>query len=107
MRGTLQVRFGGETVGMIEAVDRTGLRFTYAPSWLARAAAFPISLSLPLRAESWFDAAAAWFGNLLPEAGARGAPLRRMCWPGCWPRIGLRKAGNGHARTAAFRAWTA
>lgn len=78
MNQDLSVRFGNELVGTIEADDRAGLRFAYAPTWLGREAAFPISLSLPLRAEAWVAEASAWFGNLLPEAGAREAVCGRL-----------------------------
>ncbi len=78
LNGPLSVRFGRETVGTIEGDDRSGLRFTYAPTWLTNSAAFPISLSLPLRIEPWAGEAAAWFGNLLPEAGARAAVCGRL-----------------------------
>lgn len=45
-----------------------GCRFAYAPDYLARAGAMPISLSLPLRAEPYGDVATrAFFDNLLQE----------------------------------------
>lgn len=61
----------------IEAVDipighlaqkDSGCRFTYAPDYLALADAMPISLSLPLREETYGDVEArAFFDNLLQE----------------------------------------
>lgn len=66
-----QVRLSGEPVGMIEALgDRT--RFTYLPSWLARADATPVSLTLPLRAEPYeSEGLHPFFDNLLPEGWYR------------------------------------
>lgn len=74
----LYVRFGRRTVGIIEADDTARIQFTYDPSWLSYVNAFPISVSLPLRSAPWTDAAAAWFANLLPEAGTRAAVCARL-----------------------------
>lgn len=61
------VRLAGQTVGIIEEVN--GLtRFTYAPEWLKRADASPVSLTLPLRAEPYeAKGLHPFFENLLPE----------------------------------------
>jgi len=61
------VRLDGVRAGWIEETD-TGTRFTYDADWLARPAAVPVSLTLPLRAEP-FDHASLhpFFENLLPE----------------------------------------
>jgi len=53
--------------GHIEETE-TGMRFTYAPEWLARADAQPVSLTLPLRAESYETKGLhPFFAGLLPE----------------------------------------
>ncbi len=77
MTGELEVRFEDGLVGLITADPE--FRLTYAAEWLARATAFPISVSLPLRSEPWGGpVAAAWFGNLLPEGAARQAVCGRL-----------------------------
>lgn len=62
-----QVKLSGQDVGIIEEVN--GLtRFTYAPKWLTRADASPVSLTLPLRAEPYETKGLhPFFENLLPE----------------------------------------
>jgi serine/threonine-protein kinase HipA len=55
-------------VGQLATDDDGSLRFAYAPSYLARGDAHPISLSLPLVEVPFKDQAArAFFQNLLPE----------------------------------------
>lgn len=77
MTGALVVRFENRTVGRIEA-DAL-FRFTYDADWLGSPRAFAISVSLPLRAETWVgDPARSWFANLLPEGGAREAVCLRL-----------------------------
>lgn len=45
-----------------------GLEFVYAPQWLKRKDAFPLSPRLPLREEAWIgDEVMFFFANLLPE----------------------------------------
>jgi serine/threonine-protein kinase HipA len=62
-----QVKLAGEPVGVIEEIDDS-TRFTYAPEWLARADAVPVSLTLPLRAEPYESKGLhPFFENLLPE----------------------------------------
>jgi serine/threonine-protein kinase HipA len=62
-----QVKLAGEPVGIIEEFDDS-TRFTYAPGWLARADAVPISLTMPLRAEPYESKGLhPFFENLLPE----------------------------------------
>lgn len=54
-------------VGQVEE-ERAGLAFSYAPGWLARADAFAISLTMPLREAPYpREVATPWFANLLPE----------------------------------------
>lgn len=64
-RGT--VSLAGEVVGTLEEIS-DGVRFTYAPAWLARPDALPISLTLPLRGEPYDSRGLhPFFENLLPE----------------------------------------
>jgi len=62
-----QVKLAGKPVGTIEEIgDQT--RFTYAPDWLARPDAVPISVTLPLRIEPYESRGLhPFFENLLPE----------------------------------------
>ena len=61
-----------ERVGELEQ-DASGLlRFTYAPAWLAKARAIPISKSLPLTSETYEGKRARpFFAGILPEEGPR------------------------------------
>jgi len=55
------------TVGTLRQVG-AALEFLYAPAWLARADALPLSPRLPLQAEAWRgDEVVFFFSNLLPE----------------------------------------
>lgn len=76
----LYVEYQGEVIGRAvvdEYTDR--FAFVYDSAWLARANAFPISASLPLRQEIWpADRAHVFFANLLPEGLAREAICNRL-----------------------------
>lgn len=62
-----EVRLDGVAVGVIEELE-SGSRFTYLPSWLARADRVPVSLTLPLREEPYESRGLLpFFDNLLPE----------------------------------------
>lgn len=70
----LTVYAGAERVGEIEG-RADGPRLIYDSDWLARADAFPISLSMPLVRREWdADIVTPWLMNLLPE----GEPLRAV-----------------------------
>jgi serine/threonine-protein kinase HipA len=62
-----RVKLAGEPVGVIEEFNGS-TRFTYAPEWLRRTDAVPVSLTLPLREEP-YEARGLhpFFENLLPE----------------------------------------
>lgn len=63
----LDVYLHDDRAGMLERLDGARLRFTYDPEWLS-AAGMPLSLSLPLREESYGDAdCRPFFAGLLPE----------------------------------------
>jgi serine/threonine-protein kinase HipA len=54
--------------GTIEETDDGEYRFTYAPDYLERADAQPVSLTLPLRAEPYVaEAMFPFFDGLIPE----------------------------------------
>ncbi|MCY0150201.1 type II toxin-antitoxin system HipA family toxin [Hoeflea sp. G2-23] len=57
-----------ETWPVAHLIDRDGIFLTYDPSWESRASAFPISLTMPLRAGPYgADQIMPWLANLLPE----------------------------------------
>lgn len=58
-------------VGEITLTDAAKIRFRYSRDWLASAASFPISISLPLEGETSESASHHFFANLLPEANVR------------------------------------
>src|SRR4051812_31655446 len=63
----LPVYFEEQLVGRIEESGQ-GLSFTYSPQWLADQQGFSISLSMPLKADTYpVETATPWFANLLPE----------------------------------------
>jgi serine/threonine-protein kinase HipA len=77
--GDLLVRFRDHDVGIVRAGLDGVMSFEYDATWLARDTAFPVSLSLPLRAGPHVGGAAhAFFANLLPEGGVRQAVCRRL-----------------------------
>lgn len=64
---TALVRIDGEPVGALREQGRE-VTFTYAPEWLDREDAVPVSLTLPLRAEPYVTPGLhPFFENLLPE----------------------------------------
>ena len=75
----LDVRFGARRVGGLDVSDPQRMVLTYDATWLGREDAFPISLSLPLRADPFVGGAAhQFFANLLPEGMARQAVCNRL-----------------------------
>ena len=68
----LTVYLTGEPVGSLVQDDSGLLEFSYAPGWLARPGAIPLSRSLPLRAESFIGKQARpFFAGILPEEEPR------------------------------------
>ena len=64
------VQLDGQLAGILEEDGELGERtiFRYAPQWLARPDAVPISLTLPLRDEPFVSRGLhPYFENLLPE----------------------------------------
>ena len=74
---TLTVHLNNEPVGTLEQ-DASGLlRFTYAPEWLERDNAAPLSRMLPLSPDPYENKhARPFFAGILPEAGPRAAIAR-------------------------------
>ncbi len=52
MNRTCQVNLNGQLVGHLTD-EGSETRFTYTPEWLALPSAVPVSLTLPLRPESY------------------------------------------------------
>ena len=64
----LPVYFEQRLVGRID-VDRNGPGFTYDPDWIALRGSFPISITMPLKADRIrSDIFLPWAANLLPKA---------------------------------------
>ena len=64
----LPVYFEQRLVGRID-VDRNGPGFTYDPDWVALRGSFPISITMPLKADRIAsDVFLPWAANLLPES---------------------------------------
>ena len=64
----LPVYFEQRLVGRID-VDRNGPGFTYDPDWVALRGSFPISITMPLKADRIAsDIFLPWAANLLPES---------------------------------------
>jgi len=75
----LFVQFGDDPVGRLRIDEGGRFCFAYDAPWRTNRDAFPISLSLPLRAEEYIGGSGhTFFANLLPEGGARQAVCRRL-----------------------------
>lgn len=70
----LLIHLNGRHVGRLEKRADGAIEFTYAPSWIEWEHSIPVSLSLPIREETYRGAAvSAVFENLLPDSD----PIRR------------------------------
>jgi len=75
----LGVFFEDRLVGSLDRQPDGRLAFEYAATWLAGAASFSVSVSLPLAPGRNIDLAApAFFANLLPEGQVRQALVRKL-----------------------------
>lgn len=74
----LRVWWRQQCVGSLHADRNDRMEFRYDARWLQDPAAFPVSLSLPLRPEPYGDAAHNFFANLLPEADVRARLCQRL-----------------------------
>ena len=71
----LQVLLNNEAVGILQKESSGAISFQYAPSWLKKEDALPVSLSLPLRDDTFRGLPVeAVFENLLPDSET----LRRL-----------------------------
>ena len=68
MTASVPVWFDGLAVGQVDVATDGSLSFRYADRWLQTAGAFPLSVTMPLRAEPYpSDVISPWLANLLPE----------------------------------------
>ncbi len=71
-RKNLNVFLGGDLVGMLEQDASGTTRFQYAPAWLDKPDAMPLSASLPLRPEPFSrNETRPFFAGVLPEEESR------------------------------------
>ncbi len=78
MTNALQVRIDGTLVGRLWLDNRKHFCFQYNEGWLATSR-IPLSLSLPLRREPYFDDEShSFFANLLPEEKMRAVIARNL-----------------------------
>jgi serine/threonine-protein kinase HipA len=74
---TLTVYLCGEPVGTLDQDSNDLLRFAYAPEWLSRRDAVPLSRMLPLAPQTYDTKhARPFFAGILPEEGPRTAIAR-------------------------------
>ena len=79
LKPKLDVYLRQALVGRLWLDERGRFAFQYEPAWLNAGNPFPLSLSLPLKAEPFIDdRARPFFSNLLPEAGVRQTLARRL-----------------------------
>jgi len=75
----LDVHFRDKLAGCLWLDERRRFVFQYDDGWLKSSGVFPLSLSLPLRQESFTDdAARPFFANLLPEGEVRELIARQF-----------------------------
>lgn len=85
MNGSLQVLMFDQPMGELAITGSQNPEdwyFTYQPDYLASATPVPLSVALPLQADTHQGAAVRnWFCNLLPEGGVRDAITARLRIP--------------------------
>lgn len=68
MTASVPIWFDDLAVGQIDVADDGSLSLRYADRWLQTAGAFPLSVTMPLRADPYpSDVISPWLANLLPE----------------------------------------
>lgn len=79
MKAALSIWWDGKLVGTLRLDEHGDMSFAYEPSWIADAAALPLSASLPKQAETFNRRACRpFFAGLLPEEGQREAVARAL-----------------------------
>lgn len=78
MASRLRVWWDGDLVGELDRGGGGAMYFQYDASWLGRADARSLSISLPLDDALYAAPARNWFANLLPEGAAREAIARAL-----------------------------
>ncbi len=73
------VKLAGQTAGTLEETAPGRIRFQYDPSWLRKAGATPVSVTLPMREEPYdSDGLHPFFSNLLPEGWLLEVSSKRL-----------------------------
>ena len=68
MTGSVPIWFDDLAVGQVDVAADGSLSLQYANRWLQTAGAFPLSVTMPLRADPYpSDVISPWLANLLPE----------------------------------------
>ena len=68
MTASVPIWFDGLAVGQVDVAADGSLSLRYADRWLQTAGAFPLSVTMPLRADPYpSDVISPWLANLLPE----------------------------------------
>lgn len=68
MKASVPIWFDDLAVGQVDVATDGSLSLRYAERWLQTAGAFPLSVTMPLRAEHYpSDVISPWLANLLPE----------------------------------------
>ncbi len=68
MTASVPIWFDGLAVGQVDVAADGALSMRYAERWLQTAGAFPLSVTMPLRADLYSsDVISPWLANLLPE----------------------------------------
>lgn len=68
MTASVPIWFDGLAVGQVDVAADGSLSLRYAERWLQTDGAFPLSVTMPLRAEPYpSDVISPWLANLLPE----------------------------------------
>lgn len=79
MKRTLDVYLLEERVGSLVQDDHGAMRFTYAPEWLGKPGAIPLSRSLPLREECFGrNESRGFFAGILPEQRQRDVIAKNL-----------------------------
>ena len=79
MTASVPIWFDGLAVGHIDVAADGSLSLQYAERWLQTTGAFPLSVTMPLRADPYpSDVISPWLANLLPEEEQRQVLTRSL-----------------------------